>query len=206
MPPIHHDSTGLAEVRRRRPEHRLASEASRYSTTAIVLHWASGLTIICMFAVGLYMANLPFSLLRLKLFSWHKWAGICFLALSVLRLIWRLTHFPPALPTHIAAAMPAWQHWAHKATHTALYALFFVVPFVGWAYSSAAGFSIVLFRVLPLPDFVPTDKALAALIKPWHEVSAFALAGLALLHAAAALKHQWWTRDGIVSHMWPPHR
>jgi cytochrome b561 len=54
-----------------------------------------------------------------------------------------------------------------------------------------------------LPDFVPADKALAELIKPWHEISAFALVGLALLHIGAALKHQWIDRDGLVQRMLP---
>ena len=175
---------------------------SRYSRTAIVLHWVLALAIVGVFGVGLYMAKLPFSPLRLKLFNWHKWVGMSLLGLSVLRLVWRLSHRPPALPARIATAMPAWQHWAHEATHVALYVLFFTVPLFGWAYSSAAGFPIVVFGVLPLPDFVSPDKALAALIKPWHEFSAFALVGLALLHAAAALKHQWWDRDDLVSRMW----
>jgi len=77
------------------------------------------------------------------------------------------------------------------------------VPLVGWAYSSAAGFPIVLFGVLPLPDFVSADKALAELIKPWHEISAFALAGLVVLHVAAALKHQLIDRDGLLTRMLP---
>jgi cytochrome b561 len=81
--------------------------------------------------------------------------------------------------------------------------LFFLVPLIGWAYSSAAGFPIVVFGVLPLPDFVPADKALADLIKPFHELSAFALIGLAGLHIAAALKHQWIDRDGLVNRMLP---
>ena len=179
-----------------------APAESRYSRTAIVLHWVLGLAVLAVFGVGLYMANLPFCLLRMKLFNWHKWAGMCFLALSVLRLVWRLTHRPPALPARITAAMPTWQRWAHEVTHTGLYILFFAVPLIGWAYSSAAGFPIVVFGVLPLPDFVPADKALAALLKPWHELSAFALLGLALLHIAAALKHQWWDRDGLVNRMW----
>ena len=179
---------------------------ARYSRTAIVLHWVLGLAIVGVFGVGLYMANLPFSPLRLKLFNWHKWAGVSLLALSVLRLMWRLSHRPPALPARIATAMPRWQHWAHEATHSAFYVLFFAVPLIGWAYSSAAGFPIVVFGVLPLPDFVSPDKAVAARITPWHEFSALALMGLALLHAAAALKHQWWDRDGLVSRMWPGRR
>jgi cytochrome b561 len=84
-----------------------------------------------------------------------------------------------------------------------LYALFFIVPLVGWAYSSAAGFPIVVFGVLPLPDFVPADKALAELIKPWHEISAFALMGLVILHVAGALKHQFIDKDGLLSRMLP---
>ena len=179
---------------------------ARYSLTAIVLHWVLGLAILGMFGVGLYMTDLPFSPTRLKLYNWHKWAGITLLALAVVRLLWRVTHRPPALPSAIADAMPAWQRWAHHGTHHALYALFFVVPLIGWAYSSAAGFPIVVFGVLPLPDFVPVDKALAELIKPFHEISAFALVGLAGLHIAAAFKHQWIDKDGLISRMLPGRR
>lgn len=180
-----------------------SSLAPRYSLTAIVLHWVLGLALLALFGLGVYMADLPFSPWRLKLYNWHKWAGITVLALSVGRLLWRVTHRPPELPAAMEAAMPAWQRTAHHATHHALYALFFVVPLVGWAYSSAAGFPIVLFGVWPLPDFVPVDKALAAFIKPWHEITAFALAGLVALHVAAALKHQLIDRDGLLTRMLP---
>ena len=175
----------------------------RYSLTAIVLHWVLGAALLGIFAVGLYMTDLPCSPTRLKLYNWHKWAGVTILVLSALRLLWRLTHRPPALPGKISKAMPAWQHWAHHGTHHALYALFFLVPLIGWAYSSASGFPIVVFGVLPLPDFVPVDKALAEMIKPFHELTAFALIGLAGLHIAAALKHQWIDRDGLINRMLP---
>lgn len=180
--------------------------AARYSRTAIVLHWVLGLAILGLFGMGLYMTSLPFSPARLKLYNWHKWAGITLLALSVVRLLWRATHRPPALPANIANAMPAWQQWAHHGTHHVMYALFFLVPLIGWAYSSAAGFPIVVFGVLPLPDFVPVDKALAELIKPFHELSAFALVGLAGLHIAAVLKHQLVDKDGLIGRMLPGRR
>jgi len=56
---------------------------------------------------------------------------------------------------------------------------------------------------LPLPDFVPADKSLAALIKPWHERTAFALVGLAAVHIAAAVKHHWVDKDGLLQRMLP---
>jgi cytochrome b561 len=182
---------------------RSNQNSSRYSLVAIVMHWVLGAALVGIFIMGLYMADLPFSPLRLKLYNWHKWAGVTILVLSALRLLWRMTHRPPELPARISQSMPRWQHWAHHGTHYALYALFFAVPLIGWAYSSAAGFPIVLFGILPLPDFVSADKALAALIKPFHELSAFALAALVVLHVAAALKHQFVDRDGLLDRMRP---
>ncbi len=180
-----------------------ADALARYSTVAIVLHWLLGLSFFAMFAIGVYMSDLPFSPLRLKLFNYHKWAGITFLILSVLRLLWRFTHRPPALPQAIAQAMPSWQTKIYNATHFALYALFFAVPLIGWAYSSASGFPIVLFGVLPLPDFMAVDKEFAKQIKELHEISAFALMGLTLLHIGAALKHHYIDKDGLISRMLP---
>jgi cytochrome b561 len=174
---------------------------NRYNPVSIILHWVLGIALVAIFCFGIYMADLPFSPTRLKLFNWHKWAGISILALSVLRLIWRMSHPAPALPGKIVQAMPDWQLKAHHATHIALYALFFVVPLIGWAYTSAAGFPVVLFGQFPLPDLLGVDKELAALIKPWHQISAYALAALVVLHVAAALKHQLIDRDGLLQRM-----
>ncbi|MEP7297233.1 MAG: cytochrome b [Burkholderiales bacterium] len=175
-----------------------ASDNPRYTPVAIAFHWVLAIAIVGSFCVGLYMSDLPMSPARLKLFNWHKWAGITILALSALRLLWRLTHRPPA-----DVPMPTWQRRAAHATHIALYGLFFLVPLAGWAYSSAAGFPVVVFGVIPLPDFVPVDKALAEVLKSRHHMLAFALAFVVLLHIAAALKHHFLDRDGLLQRMWP---
>ncbi len=172
--------------------------APRYTLPAIVLHWLLALMLAMSFSVGLYMHELPFSMTRLKLFNWHKWAGISILALSLLRLLWRLTHRPPPEPP-----MPRWQQRAAQGTHGLLYLLFFAVPLVGWGYSSAAGFPVVLFGVLPLPDFVSPDRSLAALLKSLHGTLAWTLAAIVGLHLAGALKHQFIDRDGLLRRMWP---
>lgn len=170
----------------------------RYTRTAMALHWLLAAAILGTFSLGYYMSELPFSPQRVKFYNWHKWAGVAILALSAARLLWRLTHRPPP-----DALMPVWQQRASHGAHGALYVLFFAVPLAGWAYSSAAGFPIVWFGVLPLPDIVPVDKALAEAIKPLHGWLAYALAGVATLHMAAALKHQFVERDGLIARMWP---
>jgi cytochrome b561 len=176
----------------------LTNLPARYTTVAIALHWVLALMIIGSFCVGVYMADLPFSMTRLKLFNYHKWAGITILFLSALRLLWRLTHRPPAgLP------MPRWQRLAANAAHWALYAMFFAVPLMGWAYSSSAGFPVVVFGVWPLPDFVSPDKALAETLKALHGQLAFALAVVVLLHVAGAIRHHFIDRDGLLWRMLP---
>ena len=70
----------------------------RYTAVAMALHWLLALAIFGTFGVGVYMADLPFSPLRIKLINWHKWAGLSILLLSALRLLWRLAHRPPPRP------------------------------------------------------------------------------------------------------------
>lgn len=173
----------------------------RYSGIAILLHWLLAVAIIGAFGMGVYMVDLPFSPQRLKLYNWHKWAGVAILGLSAARLLWRLSHRPPALPARIDRAMPAWQRAAFHGTHHLMYVLFFAIPLTGWAYSSAAGFPIVWFGVLPLPDLLAVDKEFAKVIKPFHEWCAKGLAVLVLMHIGAALKHQWLDRDRLLSRM-----
>ncbi len=173
----------------------------RYTRTAMALHWLLAVLIVGTFALGIYMHELPFSMTRLKLYNWHKWAGVGILVLSAARLLWRLAHRPPA-----DRPMPAWQSRAAHAAHLALYVLFFAVPLAGWAYSSSAGFPIVLFGVLPLPDFVPVQRELSEVLKQVHAALAMALAAVVVVHVAGAAKHQWISRDGLLQRMLPALR
>jgi cytochrome b561 len=170
-----------------------------YGHVAIGLHWLIAFAILATFALGLYMHELPLSPQKLKLYSWHKWAGVSIFLFVVLRLGWRLAHRPPALP----AAMPGWQRMAAEATHVLLYLLMFAVPISGWLMSSAKGFQTVWFGVLPLPDLLDKNQQLGDLLKEVHEALNFAMAGLVLAHAGAALKHHVIDRDDVLARMLP---
>lgn len=175
------------------------SAPDRYTGVAMAFHWLLAFLITASFAFGLYMVELPFSPARLKQYNWHKWAGITILALSALRLLWRLARRPPPLSPNI----PAWQVRASVGTHGLLYMLFFAAPLAGWAYSSAAGFPVVYLGILPLPDWVPRNAELAQQLKLLHRVLTYSLAGLVVLHVMAAFKHHFIDRDGLIDRMNP---
>jgi len=172
--------------------------AKRYTTTAITLHWLSALLIVAAFALGVIMVDLKISPTKLQYFSWHKWLGITILGLVALRLLWRLSHRPPAL----SATTPRWQVLAAGAGHWALYALMFAIPLSGWAYSSASGYPVVYLGQFQLPDWVPKDKALAAQLKDVHELLTTVLMFVVGGHFVAALKHQFIDKDGLMVRMW----
>jgi len=151
---------------------------------AIALHWVIATVIVCNFVLGLYMHDLPLSPAKLRLYSYHKWIGVTIFLLVLFRLAWRLSHHAPALPTTI----PLWQRRAAVTSHVMLYVLTLIIPLSGWLLSSAAGVQVVYLGVLPIPDLIGKDKALADQLKLAHEWLSWdeAIARtVALLHAPA---------------------
>lgn len=171
----------------------------RYTRTAIFLHWLVGLGLIATFALGFYMEGLPLSPNKLKFYSWHKWAGVSLLVLAVVRLAWRMSHRAPELPLSMG---PLARLAAHVG-HWLLYALMLAIPLSGWLMSSAQGFQVVWFGVLPLPDLVSKDAALGALLKDVHVVLNYTLLVAVVGHVGAALQHHFIKKDTILTRMLP---
>jgi cytochrome b561 len=99
--------------------------------------------------------------------------------------------------------MPAWQLRAASLSHTMLYALLFAIPISGWMYSSATGVQVVYLGIVPLPNFVPKDKAYADALRAVHLSFNATLAGVLVLHIAAAVKHHFFDRDRSLVRMLP---
>jgi cytochrome b561 len=180
-------------------EDRTQAPLPGYGAVAMLFHWLLAVMIVSALLLGWYMADLPFSLARVKLFNWHKWLGMTIMLLAALRLLWRLAQPVPPLP----GSMARWELVLAHASHTAMYLLFFAVPLIGWARSSAAGFSVVYFGLVQLPDLVGKDKALAETLTQAHAIAAYLFAALIVLHVAAALKHAVIDKDGVLSRMLP---
>jgi cytochrome b561 len=185
-----------------------STESSKYSAVAITLHWVIAICIIGMIPLGLYMTDLPDEKVKLQfqLYQIHKSIGITILVLSVLRVIWRLTHKAPPLPPD----MPAWEKLGAKLTHFGFYFLIVAIPLVGWAMVSTEKYYIptVLYWVIPWPhmaffDNMASKAAWNEFFDSAHYVLALLVVPLLVLHVGAALKHHFFERGEVLARMVP---
>lgn len=171
----------------------MQADAGHYSRVARWLHWLMALMIIGNLAGGLLSDVAPAVIMPL-----HKASGITLLFLTLLRFGWRLTHRPPAFP----ASMANWERWASTIAHNALYALMILVPLTGWLMSSAGSRPLTWFGLFDIPKLpVEQSEAFGEMMSERHEVLAFAMIGLLVIHIAAALRHHYVKRDGMLARM-----
>ena len=177
------------------------NNATQWGWVSIALHWATVLAIIGLAIVGTQMDELPTSLFKVKVYALHKSVGLTVLALTVLRLLWRLFAGAPAL-----APMPRWQRLAAHASHVALYALLLAMPLSGWVLHSAsarAGYALKWFGLFKVPAIAGYSPALKHLAHDVHEGLFKAILVVATIHVAAAFKHHFVDRDQTLRRMLP---
>lgn len=197
----------------------MAANAQRYSVAAIVLHWAIAIAILGMIPLGWWMTDAledrNTQAQAIAAFQLHKSIGLTVLALSVVRLAWRLINPAPALPD----GMAPWERFAAKATHVAFYVVMIAIPLTGWLYVST-GWSAddnrplevptVFFGLFQVPHLLGLSgladdarAAAATVLEFVHSKLAWVAIGLSVLHVAAALKHQFINKDGVLGRMVP---
>lgn len=177
------------------------SAGARYSRGAIAFHWTIAALIVANIAAIAIAGDLPKAEAG-RVIDNHKAIGLLILALSVLRIVWRVTH--PAPP--FVESLKTWEVAAAKVVHSLFYFLIVAIPFTGWAMTSAfsGGQPISFFGLFDIPGLpFPADKEKAGVLHEVHELLAILTLSLLALHIGAALKHQFVDRDGTLGRMIP---
>lgn len=183
---------------------------SRYSTVAVVLHWLIALAVIALLIAGFWMGDAirepETQALAFEVFQLHKSLGLTVLVLTIVRLLWRLSHPAPALPE----TMPGWQKTAAHATAWAFYGVLLAMPLSGWVIVSTSPFGLPTqwFGLFEWPHILPLTEAANSLqinsaAENVHELLAWGAVGLLFLHVAGALKHHFIDRDDVLARMIP---
>jgi cytochrome b561 len=177
----------------------IRNNSQTWGSLSIGLHWLTLILILGLATAGLLMTDMPNGPLKIQVYTLHKSFGLSALALTVIRVLWRLFSTTPAVLNNT----PTWQAWAAKATHVTLYILLFAMPISGWLYNSAAGFPLKYFGLFKLPKLSAYDPQLKELAGNAHETFFYILALLMLVHAGAALKHHYIDKDNTLTRMLP---
>jgi cytochrome b561 len=186
-----------------------ADATSRYTRTAMALHWIIAVLILCNVALGLSADWLPDDWVR-PVIDTHKSIGITVLGLALLRILWRIRHQPPALPL----SFPRWERGAAHLAHILLYVLMIGLPLSGWlhdsAWKDAATHPMRLFNLVPWPRIgyvMHLDPVLKETLHDrfgaLHVWLGYGLYVLLALHIGGALKHQWIDRHSVLKRMVP---
>ena len=191
---------------------------SRYTKTAIVLHWLIAIFIALMFVLGWYMAELPkeapkqmaYDLFDLGVYTWqvaeeisprtfyfnlHKSLGLTVLALIVLRILWRITHTPPAA----LSSYKAIEKKVATATHHSLYLLMLAVPVTGLIMAINSKYGVKWFGMDVIAGL--DNKPMREFFECTHEFVGIVLLVLIGIHLLGALKHKFIDKDDTMSRM-----
>ncbi|HVZ70645.1 MAG TPA: cytochrome b [Rhizomicrobium sp.] len=190
----------------------LRNTEERYGIVAMTLHWLIAIAVVCMIAFGYYLSTLPITGPNLfELVQLHKSVGLTVLALSLLRVVWRLVNPVPPLPGTLSKPAKI----LARVTHVLLYVAIVAIPFTGWAMVSASPLGIPTrwFGLFEWPHIAPlahlpysrkedTEEAIHSV----HAWLAYGTAALVLLHASAALVHHRLLKDDTLRRMLPGAR
>ncbi len=194
------------------------SNTTRYTKTAVFLHWLLAICIFGMFALGWYMSELPkeapkqmaYDLFDWGIYSWqlseevsprtfyfnlHKSLGVTIFALILFRIIWRVTHKPPAL----LASYKAWERKLATGTHHLLYLLMVALPLSGIIMATYSKYGIKWFGA----EFIKglDNTPMRELFKEVHEIIGVIILLVLILHIVGALKHKFIDRDDTLKRM-----
>lgn len=189
-----------------------APTPAKYDGVLMWLHWIIATLIIGNIALAFYFGDLPRHDPALGLLvTTHKSLGLSVLVLSVILIIWRLTHRAPALP----ANMTRMHKIVAKSVQGILYFLIVAIPFAGWGLVSSSPrnvpvhfFGLFTWPQLPvLSTMAPaTKKVVVGQFAQAHELLAWAAIVLVTLHVLGALYHHFLARDNVLRNILPGGR
>ncbi|NVK37300.1 MAG: cytochrome b [Gammaproteobacteria bacterium] len=166
------------------------------SKTTILLHWLTGIFLLVVLGLGLYMDELPKGPDKFEIMGIHKSLGLAFLFVALIRVVWRIREGSlPALNVQ-----QTWQDTMAKGIHLFLLLATVLMPVSGLMMSIGGGHGVTFFgsELIAKGEEI---KWMGGLGHELHEIGASLIILALLLHIAGALKHEFKLKDGMLSRM-----
>lgn len=181
----------------------MTDRTTRYSRSAMFLHWGIALLIVFNFALGERTEELERGPELFWVMQLHKSVGITVLLLSLWRLGLRLMTPRPAkvADSPLAQLLSSAVHWG-------FYVAMIVVPLSGWIIVSTAKVQLptMLFGTIPWPHLPIGGHDAHEAAEEVHEIMAKLMIPLLALHIIGAIRHQFLLKDALLERMVPARR
>ena len=140
----------------------------------------------------------------------HAWIGLSVLLLTVLRIIWRLTHPKPAYP----AGYKRWELNLAAMVQLIFYVLMIALPVLGYLILSSnppnPARQMLFWGVIPIPypDYLqqmdrPSQIIVHDRFVVAHAIGSWMMVATLALHLAGVVKHQIIDRSDILRRIMP---
>jgi cytochrome b561 len=170
-------------------------EPGRHTLLTTVLHWLTAGVVFSALFIGFAMVNSVSGYAGLV--TIHKTLGVTILAVMVARVVNRLTHRGPALPSTVGVL----ERKVVMLSEVSLYVLLLIQPLLGWGMVSAGGGPVIRLGAIQLPRIVPFDAELFLVLRQAHSGPAYALMAVIAAHVSAVLLHTITLRDRMIGRM-----
>jgi cytochrome b561 len=174
-------------------------DSPAYGSVAQSFHWITAILVLVAFIYGpggseerVYSPARDFDR------QLHETLGMCVLALSAMRLLWRIVDKQPDPP-----AVHRWLGLTSKTVQWALYLLLFAVPLTAITGAWLEGHPLTLLAGVEIPPPIEPSRDAGASLATLHTWLGDAILWLAGLHALASLFHHFVLKDGVLASMLP---
>ena len=182
---------------------KLRDSSDGYGLVSIFFHWVSGIVVLSLFFLGIYMMKLsinsPYLFTAPRL---HVSLGILAGILMAARLLWRLSSRSPDSMARPGSA----SYFAEKFIKQLLYLLVFIVIISGYIISTSDGQTITSFGWFEIPSLRQYTAVGINRASYVHKYIAWGIMGAVTLHALAALLHHFIKRDRTLKRMLVPRK
>lgn len=176
----------------------LKNTADRYGLVSKALHWLIALLLFALIVEGWYLVGLSYyDANQPRMLALHKTFGMVVLFLALARVAWFFISRPPDL----TGGMPRVQRIAAHGLQRLLLLAMLLLPVTGYLVVTSSDAPVDMFGLFRIPVLFVVNDTIRELCNKIHKFTAYGTLVLALGHAAAALWHQFVTRDGMLARM-----
>lgn len=176
----------------------ITNTPEQYGLISKGFHWLIALLMIALLGIGWWMVDLSYyDPWYHDALTWHKSLGLLVGLVVALKLAWGVMDTQPAPQTTLGS----FEKMASGLVHHILRLTMLIIPVTGYLVSTSEGAAVDVFNWFSFPAILQISEGARDTAISLHYYFAYGTLGLVILHATAALKHQFIDHKGTLKRM-----